>query len=176
VKNDLKKIGVVNQTTMLASETEEISNFLKETIIEKFGEENYKDHFADTRDTLCYATNENQKSTYGLLEIEADIAIVVGGYNSSNTSHLVELCEQKLKTFFIKSEDEIESKSLINHFDYKNKNMLQTMNFIPEQEKVKIILTSGASCPDAVVENVLKKILSFFKNRKSLQEVMEPFN
>lgn len=176
VKNDLKKIGVVNQTTMLASETEEISNYLKETIIEKFGEENYKDHFADTRDTLCYATNENQKSTYGLLEIEADIAIVVGGYNSSNTSHLVELCEQKLKTFFIKSEDEIESKSLINHFDYKNKNMLQTMNFIPEQEKVKIILTSGASCPDAVVENVLKKILSFFKNRKSLQEVMEPFN
>jgi 4-hydroxy-3-methylbut-2-enyl diphosphate reductase len=176
VKNDLKKIGVVNQTTMLASETEEISNYLKETIIEKFGEKNYKDHFADTRDTLCYATNENQKSTYGLLEIEADIAIVVGGYNSSNTSHLVELCEQKLKTFFIKSEDEIESKSLINHFDYKNKNMLQTMNFIPEQEKVKIILTSGASCPDAVVENVLKKILSFFKNRKSLQEVMEPFN
>ena len=93
-KNDLKRMGVVNQTTMLASETQEISNFLKEFIINKHGTENYKEFFADTRDTLCYATNENQKATYGLLEVPADIAIVVGGYNSSNTSHLVELCEK----------------------------------------------------------------------------------
>ena len=176
VKKSLKKIGVVNQTTMLASETEEISNFLKETIIEKYGVENYKDHFADTRDTLCYATNENQKSTYGLLEVDADIAIVVGGYNSSNTSHLVELCEQKLETFFIKSETEIESKETINHYDYKNKKMLKTSNFIPNKEKVKIILTSGASCPDAVVENVLTKILSFYENRKSIESVLAPFS
>jgi 4-hydroxy-3-methylbut-2-enyl diphosphate reductase len=175
VTNDLKKIGVVNQTTMLASETEEISNFLKDTIVAKYGEENYKDHFADTRDTLCYATNENQKSTYGLLEEDADIAIVVGGYNSSNTSHLVELCEQKLKTFFIKSEEEIDSKNLINHFDYKNKKMLSTSDFIPTKEKVKIILTSGASCPDAVVENTLKKLLSYFENRKTIEEVLSPF-
>jgi len=175
VKKDLEKIGVVNQTTMLASETEEISNFLKDTIAKKYGEENYKDHFADTRDTLCYATNENQKSTYGLLEIEADMAIVVGGYNSSNTSHLVELCEQKLETFFIKSEEEIESQKTINHFDYKNKKMLTTSDFIPKKDKVKIILTSGASCPDAVVENVLKELLLFFDNRKSIEEVMAPF-
>ena len=175
VKKDLEKIGVVNQTTMLASETEEISNFLKDTIAKKYGEENYKDHFADTRDTLCYATNENQKSTYGLLEIEADVAIVVGGYNSSNTSHLVELCEQKLETFFIKSEEEIESQKIINHFDYKNKKMLTTSDFIPKKDKVKIILTSGASCPDAVVENVLKELLLFFDNRKSIEEVMAPF-
>lgn len=175
VANDLKKIGVVNQTTMLASETEEISNFLKDTIITKYGEENYKNHFADTRDTLCYATNENQKSTYGLLEEDADVAIVVGGYNSSNTSHLVELCEQKLKTFFIKSEEEIDSRSLINHFDYKNKKMLSTSNFLPSKDKVKIILTSGASCPDAVVENTLKKLLSYFDNRKTIEEVLRPF-
>ena len=161
---------------MLASETEEISNFLKETIANKYGEENYKDHFADTRDTLCYATNENQKSTYGLLEVEADIAIVVGGYNSSNTSHLVELCEQKLETFFIKSEEEIESRETINHFDYKNKKMQTTSDFIPKKDKVKIILTSGASCPDAVVENVLKELLTFFNNRKSIEEVLAPFN
>ncbi len=175
-EKNLKKIGVVNQTTMLASETEEISNYLKEVIIKKFGEENYKDHFADTRDTLCYATNENQKSTYGLLEHEADIAIVVGGYNSSNTSHLVELCEQKLKTFYIKSEEEILSKDKVQHFDYHNKKMLQTENFIPVKEKVKIILTSGASCPDAVVDNVLRKVLSFFENKKSIEEVLAKFN
>ena len=110
LKKDLKKIGVVNQTTMLASETEEISNFLKDFIINKHGEDNYKDYFADTRDTLCYATNENQKATYGLLNESADIAIVVGGYNSSNTSHLVELCEHKLPTYFIKSYEEILSR------------------------------------------------------------------
>ena len=121
LKKDLEKIGVVNQTTMLASETEEISNFLKQFIINKKGQDNYKDYFADTRDTLCYATNENQKATYGLLEVPADLAIVVGGYNSSNTSHLVELCEKVLPTYFVKSEKEILSKEKIRHFNYNHK-------------------------------------------------------
>jgi len=87
---------------MLASETVEISTFLKDTITEKYGVDNYKDHFADTRDTLCYATNENQKSTYGLLEEDADIAIVVGGYNSSNTSHLVEFVRKETNNILYK--------------------------------------------------------------------------
>ena len=131
LKKDLEKIGVVNQTTMLASETEEISNFLKQFIIDKRGQENYKDFFADTRDTLCYATNENQKATYGLLEVPADLAIVVGGYNSSNTSHLVELCEKVLPTYFVKSEEEILSKETIRHFNYKIKQPLKQMVFYP---------------------------------------------
>ena len=176
-KNDLKKMGVVNQTTMLASETQEISNFLKEFIINKHGVENYKEFFADTRDTLCYATNENQKATYGLLEVPADIAIVVGGYNSSNTSHLVELCEKKLPTYFIKSEKEIISKDLIRHFDYKNQKLLETNNFLPlKSENVKIILTSGASCPDSEVDKVLKKLLTFYDNVRPIKEVIEEFN
>lgn len=176
-KNDLKKMGVVNQTTMLASETQEISNFLKEFIINKHGAENYKEFFADTRDTLCYATNENQKATYGLLEVPADIAIVVGGYNSSNTSHLVELCEKKLPTYFIKSEKEIISKDLIRHFDYKNQKLLETNNFLPlKSENVKIILTSGASCPDSEVDKVLKKLLTFYDNVRPIKEVIEEFN
>jgi len=173
--NDLKRIGVVNQTTMLASETEEISEFLKSTIIKKYGVDNYKDHFADTRDTLCYATNENQKSTYGLLEETADIAIVVGGYNSSNTSHLVELCEKKLKTFFIKSDEEIVNKDLINHYDYKNKKMNKSFDYLPNKNKIKIILTSGASCPDSIVEKVLRKLLSYFKNSKSVEQAIMSF-
>ena len=176
-KNDLKKMGVVNQTTMLASETQEISNFLKEFIINKHGAENYKEFFADTRDTLCYATNENQKATYGLLVVPADIAIVVGGYNSSNTSHLVELCEKKLPTYFIKSEKEIISKDLIRHFDYKNQKLLETNNFLPlKSENVKIILTSGASCPDSEVDKVLKKLLTFYDNVRPIKEVIEEFN
>lgn len=173
--NDLKRIGVVNQTTMLASETEEISEFLKSTIIKKYGVDNYKDHFADTRDTLCYATNENQKSTYGLLEETADLAIVVGGYNSSNTSHLVELCEKKLKTFFIKSDEEIVNKDLINHYDYKNKKMNKSFDYLPNKNKIKIILTSGASCPDSIVEKVLRKLLSYFKNSKSVEQAIMSF-
>jgi len=172
LKKDLVKIGVVNQTTMLASETEEISNFLKQFIINKRGEENYKDYFADTRDTLCYATNENQKATYGLLEVPADLAIVVGGYNSSNTSHLVELCEKVLPTYFIKSEEEILSKDSIRHFIYSDKSTLETSNFLPQKDKLKIILTSGASCPDAVVDRVLQKILSYFENKKSIEEAL----
>ena len=174
-EKDLVKIGVVNQTTMLATETEEISEFLKLAIKKKYGEENYKDHFADTRDTLCYATNENQKATYSLLEEEADLAIVVGGYNSSNTSHLVELCEEKLPTYFIKTEEEILSQDLIRHFHYGTKEMLETHNFLPEKDNLKVILTSGASCPDAIVDKVLKKLLSYFEGTRSIESVLEEF-
>jgi len=176
LKKDLKKIGVVNQTTMLASETEEISNFLKDFIINKNGEDNYKDYFADTRDTLCYATNENQKATYGLLNESADIAIVVGGYNSSNTSHLVELCEHKLPTYFIKSYEEILSRDTIRHFKYESKEIIETANFLPNKEKVKIILTSGASCPDSEVDKVLYKLLSFFEDVSPVDEVLNDFS
>ena len=177
LKKDLQKIGVVNQTTMLASETEEISSFLKNFIVQKHGENNYKEFFADTRDTLCYATNENQKATYGLLNVPADLAIVVGGYNSSNTSHLVELCEEKLPTYFVKSEEEIVSKDLIRHFNYKKKQILETKNYLPQKSGItKVILTSGASCPDSEVDKVLKKLLSFYDNVKPIDEVINEFN
>ena len=172
LKKDLEKIGVVNQTTMLASETEEISNFLKDFIIKKRGQENYKDFFADTRDTLCYATNENQKATYSLLEVPADLAIVVGGSNSSNTSHLVELCEKVLPTYFIKSEEEILSKETIRHFNYNNKTTSEKVGYLPIKEKLKVIITSGASCPDAVVDRVLQKLLSYFDNKLSFEEAL----
>ena len=176
LKKDLQKIGVVNQTTMLASETEEISNFLKDFIINKHGEDNYKDYFADTRDTLCYATNENQKATYGLLNVPADIAIVVGGYNSSNTSHLVELCEHKLPTYFIKSYKEILSRDTIRHFKYEDKEIVETNNFLPNKKNVKIILTSGASCPDSEVDKVLNKLLTFFEDTNPIEEVLNDFS
>lgn len=175
VKKHLSKVGVVNQTTMLATETQEIADLLKETMIKKFGIENLKEHFADTRDTLCYATNDNQEATYALLNEPADFAIVVGGYNSSNTSHIVELCEEKLPTYFISSEEKIISNSTIKHFDTHHHQEKETHNFIPTKEKVDIILTSGASCPDAVVEAVLRKIHSFFPNAKNVDEVVENY-
>jgi 4-hydroxy-3-methylbut-2-enyl diphosphate reductase len=173
VGKDLNRIGVVNQTTMLASETQAISDYLKNTMIKKFGIIELKEHFADTRDTLCYATNDNQDATYGLLEKDADFAIVVGGYNSSNTSHIVELCERKLKTFFISSADKIKSEKLISHFNLAKKEEVITKNYLPVKNPINIILTSGASCPDAVVDEVLQKILSFYSGVKDMDEVLE---
>ena len=172
VKRDLQKIGVVNQTTMLATETQAIADYLKGTMIRKYGESDLKNHFADTRDTLCYATNDNQDATYGLLEKEADLAIVVGGYNSSNTSHIVELCEEKVKTYFISSADKIISKNLISHFDIREKEEVASENFLPDKKPVDILLTSGASCPDAVVDQVLQKIISLFDDVKKIEEVV----
>ena len=155
----LQKIGVVNQTTMLASETQEIADFLKDTMIDKFGNKELSSHFADTRDTLCYATNDNQSATLELLKNDADLAIVVGGYNSSNTTHLVELLEPKFNTYFIRNENEIKSKNEINAFNIHDKKVETMHSFIPDNENLKIILTSGASCPDSVVDRVIQKIL-----------------
>lgn len=172
-ERDLKRIGVVNQTTMLAAETQEISDYLKNIMITKFSSKNLTEHFADTRDTLCYATNDNQESTYELLKQKAEFAVVVGGYNSSNTSHIVELCESKLRTYFISSEEDILSKKLIKHFDIRKKEEIASSDFMPEKSPVNIILTSGASCPDSIIDKVIRKFLSFFEDCKSLESVIE---
>lgn len=172
VHKHFDKIGVVNQTTMLATETQAIADYFKQVMLQKYGETNIKNHFADTRDTLCYATNDNQQATYALLKEPADFAIVVGGYNSSNTSHIVELCEEKLPTFFISSAKEIESNEVIHHFNYNEKKHETTTNFIPKKNTVRIILTSGASCPDTMVDAVLDKLLSYFPDAKSKDEVL----
>jgi 4-hydroxy-3-methylbut-2-enyl diphosphate reductase len=172
-EKNLQKIGVVNQTTMLASETQDIADTIHKTLEQKFGSQNLNEHFADTRDTLCYATHDNQRATLGLLEENASAAIVVGGYNSSNTSHIVELCEQKVKTYFISSAEKILSKDEIIHFDIHSKKEITSKNYLPEISPLRIILTSGASCPDAIVEEVMMKILSFFDGVKSIDEVLK---
>ena len=171
-EKDLDRLGVVNQTTMLATETKEIAEFLKAEIINFKGQDGYKEYFADTRDSLCYATNDNQSATYGLLEEHADYAVVVGGYNSSNTTHLVELCENKQPTFFINNESKIHDLNDITSFNYKTKKE-NRLPFIKEKDNVTIILTSGASCPDSTVDRVLQKILSFFENTRSVEEVIK---
>jgi 4-hydroxy-3-methylbut-2-en-1-yl diphosphate reductase len=157
----LSKIGVVNQTTMLASETAEISKLFRETMKEKYGEENLATHFADTRDTLCYATYENQTAALSLRETKADIGLVVGGYNSSNTSHLVELLEERFPTYFIRNADEIISKDVIRHFNLHEKKIIETASWIPITKKVfplTIAITAGASCPDITVDEVIDKV------------------
>ena len=167
------RVGVVNQTTMLATETQAIADHLKNVMIEKFGESNYKEHFADTRDTLCYATNDNQSATLGLMETEVDLAIVVGGYNSSNTSHLVELLEEKFQTYFISSENDIKEDGSIEHYNFHLGTVDFTENFLPKTDRpLKIALTSGASCPDAVVDRVLQKVLTYFNESREIETVI----
>jgi 4-hydroxy-3-methylbut-2-enyl diphosphate reductase len=160
---------------MLATDTQEIVDFLREVITEYYGlsPEQVKDHFADTRDTLCYATHDNQSATYGLLAEEADFAIVAGGYNSSNTAHLVDLCAEKLPTYFIKSAEKLVSEDCVLHFDNRAKEEIFTHHFLPKKEKTRILLTCGASCPDAVVEEILRKTVSLFPDAKEVDEVIE---
>ena len=174
-EKDLQRVGVVNQTTMLATETQAIADFFKQVMNNKFGEEDLKNHFADTRDTLCYATNDNQDASYELLKTGADLAIVVGGYNSSNTSHIVELCERKFPTYFINSEMEIKSQTEIHHFNFHRKEKKAVLDFLPKREPLKIVLTSGASCPDTLVDRVMLRLLGFFPNSKTVDEILASF-
>jgi 4-hydroxy-3-methylbut-2-enyl diphosphate reductase len=173
-ETDLERVGVVNQTTMLASETQEIADFFKGIMTEKHGEGS-KDYFADTRDTLCYATNDNQQSTLAALESNADLALVIGGYNSSNTSQIVTILESKFPTYFIQDASEIVNENLIKHFHYNTHSHVETNNWIPVKEPLRILITSGASCPDTVMEEVIKRILELKPSLISPEEGLDHF-
>ena len=158
---DLRRVGVVNQTTMLASDTQAIADRIKQAV-----DADPEGEFANTRDTLCYATNDNQSATRGaLLAGGADVALVVGGYNSSNTSHLVELCEEHMPTFFVRNELEWQEDG-VHHFDMHTGQMKVTAQPLPDvgaaDNVPTVLITSGASCPDASVERVLRKVLAHY--------------
>lgn len=172
---DLIRIGVVNQTTMLATETHEIAAELRRALAERFGAGEIGEHFADTSDTLCYATNENQNATYALIDRGADLAIVVGGYNSSNTSHLVELCAASMPTFFVQGAGDLISAHIIRHFSLARRTVGTTGNWLPSKRPLDIVLTCGASCPDAILDEVLKRLLGMFENVLPLDEVLSDF-
>ncbi len=177
IGKDLQRFGVINQTTQLATDTQAISDYLKRTVTQHYqlNEFTIGNHFADTRDTLCYATNDNQTAVTGMLQTEADLALVIGGYNSSNTSHLVELCEPKLPTYFIDSADKLTSKNELINCNWQTKQQTIITDFLPQHEPVKILITSGASCPDAVVESVVKKLVSFYKTSFSVEQMTQNF-
>ena len=164
ITKHLRQIGVVNQTTQLASDTQAISDYLKNIIIHHYSlkAENISERFADTRDTLCYATNDNQTAVMGMLETEADMAVVIGGHNSSNSSHLVELCEAKLPAYFIDSADRLLNQTVIENRNWQTKELTTINNYLPNRLPLKILITSGASCPDAIVETVIRKLAGFY--------------
>lgn len=157
---DLARIGVINQTTMLASETQHIADLIKTALENRYGTGDLKLHFAETRDTLCYATNENQEAVLELRNLKPDMVFVIGGYNSSNTSHLAEICEPVCPTFYIEHADCIQQ-AQISHFNMHTKN-IQTTSWPDVPQHPKIAFTSGASCPDAVFEDVIFKVAQHF--------------
>ena len=173
VQKDLVRFGVVNQTTMLASDTQAIADYLKQIVIEKYklDDASVGLHFADTRDTLCYATNDNQTAVKSLLNINADLAIVIGGRNSSNSSHLVELCEAHMPTYFIESASDLLSDRELKAFNWRTHEEYFKSDFLPNKSVVDILITSGASCPDAIVQDTIEKLSGFFTNSKTIEDI-----
>lgn len=177
VETDLQRFGVVNQTTQLATDTQAIAEYLKNLVMQHYqlNNDTIGERFADTKDTLCYATNDNQTAVSAMLETKADFAVIVGGYNSSNTTHLVELCEEKMPVYFINNEEKILSGKEIVHFNIHDKQEHHTTDFIPASAPVKILISSGASCPDSLVEAVILKLSSLFNVMEKLTEAEKQF-
>ena len=175
-ERDLQRIGVVNQTTMLASDTQGIADYLRSVMVARYGVASIADHFADTRDTLCYATNDNQQATMALFDQPADLAVVVGGYNSSNTSHLVELCELHMPTVFIQSEDDLLNAQTLRSFNLHKGVVEELVDILPQKNKPRIVVTSGASCPDSIVDRVIHKLVGYYKSEVSAEAVLQGLN
>lgn len=172
-QTDLARIGVVNQTTMLATETQAIATALRDAMVRMYGGANIEEHFADTRDTLCYATYENQSATVALVNSGVEIALVAGGYNSSNTSHLVELGASVIPTYFIKNESEILSVDRIRHFDLHSHTVVESNSWLPKKEPASIAITAGASCPDAIIEGIADRVISFYPGALKLGQAKQ---
>lgn len=175
-ETDLERIGVVNQTTMLASDTQAIADYLKQELVRFYAlsPERIAERFADTRDTLCYATLDNQQAVQGLLGTPADCALIIGGYNSSNTSHLVELSELVLPTFYIENDTNLMDNGRARHFDLHSHSEKESA-FLPQTKTPTFLISAGASCPDAVVERVIRKLQTYFPESKSVEAVLAEF-
>lgn len=154
----LTMIGVANQTTMLKSETEEIQNRIKAAITKRDG---HADRF-QMFDTICGATQERQDALFDMLRKPMDVLFVVGGYNSSNTTHLVEIGEQSLPTFFIRNADCLQSLEQIVHYDLHAKEEIRSAYpaFLLGEKPTVIGVTAGASCPNNLIEDTIVKVFS----------------
>ena len=152
----LESIGVANQTTMLRGETEEVQRRLKGAMILKYGEVDVAKHFRFF-DTICGATQDRQDALGKLLQDPLDLLLVIGGYNSSNTSHLAEMGEAKLPTYFIKNAAKMESDKLIRHYDQHKHQEIEQRNWLPSG-KVTVGITAGASCPNNLIEDAIRRL------------------
>jgi 4-hydroxy-3-methylbut-2-en-1-yl diphosphate reductase len=165
----LQAIGVANQTTMLRGETEEVQRRLKDAMARRFGEGELPKHFRFF-DTICGATQDRQDALGKLLQDKLDLLLVIGGYNSSNTSHLAEMGEAKLPTYFIKNAAKMESPARIRHFDLHMQEEVETSDWLPGGN-VTIGVTAGASCPNNLIEDTIRRLFDF--RGVSVQELIQ---
>ena len=152
----LKVVGVANQTTMLRGETEEVQRRIKAAMAKKHGETSVANHFRFF-DTICGATQDRQDALEKLLKEQMNLLLVVGGYNSSNTSHLAEMGEAKLPTYFIKNAAKMESDKLITHYNLHKKQEIQTGDWLPTGN-ITVGITAGASCPNNLIEDTIRRL------------------
>jgi 4-hydroxy-3-methylbut-2-enyl diphosphate reductase len=164
----LQAIGVANQTTMLRGETEDVQRRLKKAMEVKFGTENVANHFRFF-DTICGATQDRQDALEKLLAEPLDLLLVIGGYNSSNTSHLAEMGEAKLPTYFIKNAGKLVSDKTIVHYDLHKLEEVDTDNWLPSGN-LTVGVTAGASCPNNLIEDVIRRL--FELKGVSVQELL----
>jgi 4-hydroxy-3-methylbut-2-en-1-yl diphosphate reductase len=152
----LKAVGVANQTTMLRGETEEVQRRIRAAILDRDGPEEGAKNFRFF-DTICGATQERQDALRVLLQEKMNLLLVVGGYNSSNTSHLAEMGEAELPTFFVRGADKLESSQRITHFNLHRKAEITTEDWLPNGPVV-VGITAGASCPNNLIEETIIRV------------------
>jgi 4-hydroxy-3-methylbut-2-enyl diphosphate reductase len=165
----LQAIGVANQTTMLRGETEDVQRRLRRAMADKYGQDQIDQHFRFF-DTICGATQDRQDALEKLLQHPLDLLLVIGGYNSSNTSHLAEMGEAKLPTYFIKNAAKMRSSDLIVHYDQHKHEEIETRLWLPAG-KVTVGITAGASCPNNLIEDAIRRL--FDLRGISVQQLLE---
>jgi 4-hydroxy-3-methylbut-2-enyl diphosphate reductase len=152
----LAAVGVANQTTMLRGETEEVQRRIRAAIIDRDGPELGSKNFRFF-DTICGATQERQDALNHLLKERMNLLLVVGGYNSSKTSHLAEMGEAELPTYFIRSASKLDSATQITHFNLHEKREIVTENWLPAGPII-VGITAGASCPNNLIEDTILRV------------------
>ena len=153
---DLEQVGIANQTTMLKSETEQIGKLLEQTMMKKYGPTELDNHFMSFN-TICDATQERQDAMFDLVKEDLSLMIVIGGFNSSNTTHLQEIAvEHKIPSYHIDSVERIKNRNRLEHKPL-DRDLAIALDWLPEG-KITVGVTSGASTPDKVVADVIEKI------------------
>ena len=165
----LQAVGVANQTTMLRGETEEVQRRFKAVMEKKYGADSIGSHFRFF-DTICGATQDRQDALEKMLLTPPNLLIVIGGYNSSNTSHLAEMGEHKLPTYFIKNAAMMESAAVIRHYNQHIKEEVVTQNWLPAGN-LTVGVTAGASCPNNLIEDTIRRL--FELRGISVQELLK---
>ncbi len=154
---DLVRVGVANQTTMLKSETEEIGRLFERTMLQRFGPAELDEHFL-AFNTICDATQERQDAMFALVDEPLDLMVVIGGYNSSNTTHLQEIAVSRgIRSFHIDTPERIGPGNRIEHKPLGG--ALETLEPFLPAGPVRVGITSGASTPDRVVEDVIERLV-----------------